>query len=129
MVAIPNSLLLWTAVLILLTFGIPALFTPKNFMSAIQKFMKNEDATRLWGFGVLIFAFLFFMVHYALVWAWSIIFFILWILSVIKGLAMIRYPKLSAKGGTAFYTKKGFTIMVGIFLILLTIIFIGTAIL
>ncbi len=124
MVTFPVTLLLWSLIVIFLVFWIPALFVPKKLMSVLQKIMKNEEIIRLWGFFIFIIALLFFMVRYMFHGAWYIIFSILGVLALIKGFALIWYPKFSEMWGKIFYSQKILTIIVGAFLLLLSVYFI-----
>jgi len=128
MITIPTSLLLWALIIIFLSFWIPALFAPKKLMSALQKIMKNEETLRLWGFLVFIIALLFFMVRYNFTGTWYIIFSILGVLSLIKWFALIWFPKFSEMWGRTFYSKKALTMIVGLFLVLLSVYFIIIAV-
>ena len=127
MVTCPATLLLWALIVVFLAFWIPALFAPMKLMSALQKIMKNEEMLRLWGFFVFIIALLFFMVHYMFHGAWYIIFSILGILSLIKWFALVWYPKFSEMWGKIFYSQKILTMIVGIFLVLLSVYFVFIA--
>ena len=128
MVTFPATLVLCALIVVFLSFWIPALFVPTKLMSTLQKIMKHEETLRLSGFLVFIIALLFFMVSYMFHGVWYIIFSILGVLSLIKGFVLVWYPKFSEMWGKVFYSKKIPTMIVGAFLLFLSVYFILIAV-
>ena len=91
MIGIPKLLLLWAIVCILL-FAIPAIFVPHRIKGFLDEFLKNAAFGRAFGSAVLIFAFLFLMVHIAFDGTRYIIFSLIGRISLLKGIRMVRFP-------------------------------------
>lgn len=127
MIAIPKLLLLRTIVSVLL-FWIPALFAPTKVMKFIDNYLKNEELWRLLGVFVLIFAFLFFMVHVSFDGTWYMVFSILWRLSMIKGIRLVWFPTAWVNIAKSLYGKKTATMIMWVVTIVLCIFLLWVAV-
>ncbi len=127
MVAIPKLLLLWM-VLVILLFWIPALLFPRKVINFLDVYAKNEELWRLLGILILFLAFLLMLVHVGFDGTWYMVFSILWRLSLLKGIWMVRWPKVGLSIAKSIYGKKAWMMIMGVITILLSLFLLWIAI-
>lgn len=113
MIAFPKLLLLWTAFFMLI-FGLPALFTPKIFKNVLEKFLKNSELIRMWGFIVMILWFFYLMVYQAFNNGRAMFFSIFGYASLLKGAVLMRWPSRANTKYKRRYSSKMWSMLIGI---------------
>ncbi len=113
----PQLLLVWTSFFIL-AFALPMIFSPKKFMSIMEKLLKNLDIVRVRAFLTMIIWFLFLTVYQKFNQGWAMTFSIFGYISLVKWLILLRFPIWGQKKYKMFYKNPSWTILLGIICVL-----------